>query len=166
MEDQAIKTLTPSFGLGSFRVISQFLYIVPVWAVADRYHNGHWGNIGHYTWEFFPLMMLYAMFIYLAFVPRRIQWSSTECRIQLKLDGVQILPWTQLSAYGDGNNVFYLKFTGVRRFQIFAGAFPRDDWQALITFLKSNFPVKKTSWLVRAIWGSRVAQQNGPTIKY
>jgi hypothetical protein len=60
--------------------------------------------------------------------------------------GVRTLPWTQLYAYGTGENVFLLQFTGVSTFQIFAGAFPREEWRAFQSFLTTNYPDKKASF--------------------
>jgi hypothetical protein len=82
------------------------------------------------------------------FVPRRIQWSATEFQIQPRFGRAKTLPWTQLYAYGSANNVFLLQFSDVSTFQIFAGAFPRDEWRAFRSFLMTNHPDKKAwFWL-------------------
>lgn len=155
-DGQAIRTLKPSFRRTFFCMIWQLWSVIPLWAIFHRLHTGHWWN-PDFAAQIVIAPVLLPPLVYFGFVPRRVEWTNTECRIRLKLDCTRILPWTQLCAYGDGNNVFYLKFHGVTRFQIFAGAFPRDDWKALLCFLKRNYPVRKTSWLSRAIWGNRVA---------
>lgn len=88
------------------------------------------------------------IFVCLMFVPRCISWSATEFHIQPRFGALQTLPWNRLYAYGNAYNVFLLQFTGVKTFQIFAAAFPRDEWRVFRSFLKTNFPAKKASiWL-------------------
>jgi hypothetical protein len=87
-------------------------------------------------------------FMCLMFVPRRIQWSATEFQIQHRFGRGHSLPWTQLHAYGCGNNVFLLQFAEVSTFQIFAGAFSRREWRAFRSFLTTHYPGKKAIfWL-------------------
>ena len=89
------------------------------------------------------------LIVYVAFTPRRIEWSDTEFFIQLRLDNGRSFTWQQLKAFGDGNNVFVLRFHDARAYQIDFRAFDRAEWQVFLTFLRSQHPDKRSkSWLL------------------
>ena len=146
-EDQTSKTLTPNLARAFLRVFLLILFVSAIVAVFERYDNGQWWSADYFASLVIPLLLM-PICVCLMFVPRRIRWSATEFEIQLRFGRIQTLPWTQLYAYGSGYNVFLLQFTGVSTFQIFAGAFRRDEWLAFRSFLTTNHPGKKPSfWL-------------------
>jgi hypothetical protein len=146
-ENETTQTLRPNLTRAFFRVLFVCLALVPIAAVADRYRLGHWWSPGYVASLIIPLLVMPTA-VCLMLVPRRIQWSAIEFTVEPRFGRPQTLPWTQLYAYGSGNNVFLIQFTGVSTFQIFAGAFSRDEWRAFRSFLATNYPDKKASfWL-------------------
>lgn len=148
-DDQSSKTLIPSFSRVFVRIFLIVLFLIAIGAVSDRYRTGHWWSADYFASLAIPLFLSPAC-IWFMFVPRHIKWSAAEFQIQPRIRRGQTLPWTQLYSYGSGNNVFLLEFTGVSRFQIFAGAFNHDEWQNFRSFLTANYPEKKASfWAAR-----------------
>lgn len=146
-EDPTLRTLTPNLSRTFVRVFLFLFLVIAVASVWQRFHDGHWWSANYFASLAIPLLLM-PTFVCLMFVPRRIQWSATKFQIQPRFRRAQTLPWTQLYAYGSGNNVFLLKFTGDSTFQIFAGAFPREEWRAFQSFLTINHPDKKARfWL-------------------
>jgi hypothetical protein len=146
-EDPTLQTLTPNLPRAFVRVFLLVFLVTAIAAVWQRYHDGHWWSADYFASLVIPLLLM-PTFVCLMFVPRCIHWSATEFQIQPRFGRAQTLPWIQLYAYGSGNNVFLLQFTGVSTFQIFAGAFPRDEWRAFRSFLTTNHPDKKARfWL-------------------
>jgi hypothetical protein len=111
-------------------------------AVEGRYRHGHWWDAAYCTSLLIPLLLFPAI-VCAMFVPRQIQWSGAEFQIQTRFGRVHTLPWDRLYAYGSGNNVFVIQFRDVGAFQIFAGAFKRDEWLRFRSFLTVRFPQKK-----------------------
>jgi len=89
-------------------------------------------------------------FVCLAFVPRRIEWSEAEFKIQTRFRQARTFPWERLCAYGNGRGVFLLEFNDCQTFQIYAGAFQNKQWQEFQTFLERNHPDKKNSYWIGA----------------
>lgn len=146
-EDSTIQTLTPNLPRAFVRVFLTVSFIAAIAAVSERYHDGHWWSADYFASLPIPLLLM-PTFVCIAFVPRRIQWSAVEFEIQPRFGRTQNFPWTQLYAYGSGNGVFLLQFSGVSTFQIFAGAFRRNEWRTFRSFLKTKHPDKKAwFWL-------------------
>jgi hypothetical protein len=147
MNEEQTTTLTPSLARAFVRVFLTLLLLITIVAIIERYDTGRWWNPDYFVSFAIPLVVG-PIAVCLMFVPRRIRWSATEFQIQPKFGSVQTLPWTLLYAYGPAYNVFLLQFTGVNTFQIFAGAFRRDEWRAFRSFLKTNHADKKAHiWL-------------------
>jgi len=139
--------LAPSIPRAFVRVFFQCLLVAAVAAVSERYRNGHWWSPDYIASLAIPLLLMPTL-VCLMFVPRRIQWSEREFLIQSRFGAPRSLPWTQLYAYGSGNNVFLLQFSGVATLQIFSGAFDPVQWKALQAFLATTHPDKKALfWL-------------------
>lgn len=146
-ESQTTQTLLPNLTRAFLRVLFVCLALIPFGAIAERYRLGYWWSPGYFASLAIPLLVMPTA-VCLIFVPRHIKWSATEFEIQPRFGRVRTLPWTQLYAFGSGNNVFLIQFKDVPTFQIFAGAFDREQWRALRAFLTTSHPDKKASlWL-------------------
>lgn len=142
-----LHVLTPSFRRAFARVFLSTAGIAGMAAVFERYSSGHWWSADYFESFAIPLLLMPAL-VCLMFVPRVIHWSETEFRIQPRFARQRTLPWTQLYAYGSGNQVFLLQFTGVSTFQIFTGAFDSAQWSIFRAFLAAKHADKKASlWL-------------------
>lgn len=91
-----------------------------------------------------PISILFA-FVWVMFVPRRLEFSEAELTIQHLLGWRRILSWDELEYYGPGHNVFMIQFFGRQAIQIFASAYPRQDWRQFMAFLSDRFPERKAS---------------------
>ena len=76
----------------------------------------------------------------LMFVPIRLEFTDTDFTIRYLLGRTHTLSWDELEYYGPGNSVFMIQFYGRPAFQIFASAFPRQQWSQLTNFLATQFP--------------------------
>jgi hypothetical protein len=87
-------------------------------------------------------------FVWVMFVPRRLEFSETEFTIQHLLGRRCVLSWDELEYYGPGNNVFMIQFFGQQAIQIFAAAYSRHEWHEFMSFLSDKFPERKASgWI-------------------
>ena len=147
IENQRKTILTPRLPRTFIRILLLGLLVAVIAAVSERYRNGHWwANDCTASWAI-PLFFI-PVGVWVMFVPRSIQWSDSDFQIQPRFGRSQTLPWTQLCAYGNRNNVFVIQFTGVSMFQIFPGAFPSNEWRVFQSFLAANHPGMKVAlWL-------------------
>ena len=141
------QTLLPNLTQAFLRIFCVLLALIAFGAIADRYRLGHWWTADYFASLIIPLLLMPTA-VCLMFVPRRIRWSPTEFEVQPRFGRAQVLPWTQLYAFGNGNNVFLIQFRDVPTFQIFAGAFDREQWRVFRAFLTTNHPDKKPSFWV------------------
>ena len=119
-------------------------------ALADYYQyykSGHWWDSNYCATLIIPFLLM-PTFVCLMFVPRRIEWSEIEFKIQTRFGQTRMFPWEQLYAYGSGKGVFLLKFDDVSTFQIYAAAFNSGQWQQFKTFLDRNHPDKEASYWI------------------
>src|SRR5205085_12023851 len=140
-------TLVPNLTRAFLRVLAVCLAVTAVGAVADRYRVGHWWSPDYFASLGIPLLLMPTAVCFM-FVPRHIRWSASEFEVQPRFGRAQVLPWTQLYAFGNSNNVFLIQFRDVPTFQIFAGAFDREQWRVFRAFLTTNHPDKKASFWV------------------
>jgi hypothetical protein len=131
--------LTPNFGRVVLRVGGMVLIVCAFGYYQQGFFQGKWWTAGYILSLAIPIvtMPLAAWFM---FVPRLMEYSEDEITITTLL-GKGTYSWSELYAYGPGNNVFKMQFSGdTQPFQIYAGAYPDDQWSKLRGFLKSKYP--------------------------
>jgi hypothetical protein len=79
------------------------------------------------------------------FTPRELFYDEQGFAIKTIIQGSATYTWNQLQAYSYwGKGTFLLKFESRQSFQIVPSAFTRIEWQSFITFLRTEFPKKRT----------------------
>src|SRR4051812_35503463 len=125
-ENATTQTLLPNLTQAFLRVFCVLLAFTAFGAVADRYRVGHWWSADYFASLAIPLLLLPTV-VCLMFVPRRIRWSPTEFEVQPRFGSIRALPWTRLYAFGPGNDISLIQFRDAPTFQIFVGAFDREQ---------------------------------------
>ena len=87
------------------------------------------------------------IFVWYAFVPRRIRYNEEELEFTSRLSGVSTLPFSALRTWGFGRQTIFLRFVGPgtnrRMIQIAPAFYPKDEIECLLSFLRANFPERK-----------------------
>jgi hypothetical protein len=117
-------------------------------AIGTYYRHGHWPTL--FDVEGFMLaMVLMATVVCLAFRPRSIAYDEEGVQIENIFGRTRTLRWLDLYSYGNGNNVFFLKFEDASNIQILPGGFKRTEWKAFIEFLNREYPDERAHF-----WGA------------
>lgn len=139
--------LKPSFLRSSCAVLIAIAAVSVLPYLWQGYYEHHWWSRGYMLSLLVPAVFC-VFAVWLMFVPVRLEFDDTHFTIQLPLRRPHTLPWEELKYYGPGQNVFMIQFAGREAFQIFARAFPRDQWRLLTNFLSDRFPdCKASGWI-------------------
>ena len=140
------RVLLPSLSRTILRVLLSVLAVTVLGAVIQRWQTGYWWEAGYDASLAIPVT-LFPLAVYFMFVPRRIEWSSSEFFIRT-WGRTETFPWERLFAYGSGRGVFMLQFSGSATFQIYSGAFEPAQWRELRQFLVTTFPTKQSRFWI------------------
>lgn len=112
------------------------------------YHANRRWSFGE-TLSFALLMVLAPCFLWLAFVPSKLEVSDESLHIRFAFRRDQTIDWSDLRFWGNGGQAtFLLQFSNRGTIQIALFAFPRSQRKQLIDFLTSRFPQQKArGWL-------------------
>ena len=139
-----MRQLTPSFLRSSMKVGIGVALVFLAEYVRSGYFDHKWWS-ADYIWSCAIPVSLAPVIIWFMFVPRRLEYSESEFSITNRMARDFNAPWSRLQYYGPGNNVFMIQFEGRQAFQIFAFAFPKEEWNEFALFLTDRFPNKKAT---------------------
>jgi hypothetical protein len=137
--------LHPSF----LRVLIKVGVAVALFCIAgyflQGYQEGKWWTAGYVISLLIPISLA-PISVWFMFVPSLIEFSDTEITI-VTLLGRYTYQWSSLYCFGSGNNVYKIQFEGDRQpYQIFSGAYPKDEWAKLINLMESQYPERAKAW--------------------
>jgi hypothetical protein len=139
--------LTPNFFRVAIKVGFLVFFVSVLGYFFQGYNEGKWWTADYMFSLTIPAVFM-IVFVWFAFVPRLMEFSETEITISTLL-GKYTYNWSALDCYGPGDNVFMIKFSGDRQpYQIFAGAYPNEEWSKLIDFLNMCFPDRKMAYSI------------------
>jgi hypothetical protein len=148
-------TLIPSFTRTVAGVLISLALVTALAAISEYWGTSHWSH-GYVVSLAIPFLLVPA-FVWFAFVPRRIELTENELII-FRLFGQAIcIPLDELDYYMSGGEVFMIQPRGrSSAYQIFPGAFPRQNWRAFVQELETRYPERKASYYIGAtLYGRR-----------
>lgn len=149
-------TLVPSFTRTVATVLVSLLMVTVLAAISEYWGTGHWWSHGYIVSLAIPFILVPA-FVWFAFVPRRVELTENELTIFRLFGPVICIPLDELEYYMSCGEVFMIQPHGrSSAYQIFPGAFPRQNWRAFIHELEARYPERKASYYVGAtLYGRR-----------
>ena len=128
--------------------------VVSIWVAISTctylwqgYVENHWWS-ANYTYSLIIPLIFCASVMWLAFVPVKFEISNERLHIHFHFRPNHEIEWKEFKAWGYGEGVFLLQFTGGRTFSIALFAFPRRQRRQLKEFLGRHFPERKArNWL-------------------
>jgi hypothetical protein len=125
-------------------VLTVFVVITYIW---QGYRENHWWTPRYMLSLLIPFGIA-PIFVWVMFVPSRLEFSDSAITIQFPFRPLHTLDWSDLQYYGPGPNVFMIQFASVGTFQIFPRAFRRSEWRMFKNFICTTFPDRKASGFV------------------
>ena|ERR1017187_6281138 len=145
--------LIPSFWRASGMVLAACLAVTFATYLLQGYNGGKWWSLGYTASLLIPITFA-PLFVWFAFVPKLLEVTDDTISIGFYFRGSHTFSWQELTFWGSGQAVFMMRFDKRLTFQIFASAYPSDQWSRFIGFLFLRFPERKAhGWL--AIWPFR-----------
>jgi len=150
MKNSLVRTFTS--------VCLSVLLVGAVSAVQNRYHHGHWPaptDFAQSTLGLVLLSVVFAALVWLAFVPRSIEYDEDGILIEGRFGLARSLRWMDLYSYGTCRGTFTLRFENTQTIQFCPEGFKRADWKAFMDFLKREYPDERAN-----MWGEPRGRQS------
>ncbi len=148
--------LTPSIQ----RVTVRLTGLMVVGCLSAYLWQGYYQNLWWSTTYVISLLVPFAVMlvaIWIMFVPEYLAFSEASLTIKPRFRALRELPWSSLSRWGKGEGVFCLNFRGSPSIQIFAHAYPPEQWSRLMEFLLRQFPDQKADGFL-GLFGVRIGR--------
>ena len=137
---------TPSFWRSTRDVVVACLLISFAGYFLQGYFEQKWWTFDYVLGLAIPIALM-PILVWFIFVPSRLEVTDKGFDIRFPFRRAQTLPWNKLKYWGKGESVFMLQFDGSATLQIFARAYPREQWSKLVELLSARFPEQKaTGW--------------------
>ncbi len=145
--------LHPSFLRAAASTLVLFTALTAATYLWQGYHDHHWWTRGYIFSLLIPFAIL-PLFICLAWVPTRFEFSETHLTVQFPFRSLETVAWDDLEYFGWFEGVYGMRFHTAGTLTFYPQAFPRREWRMLKAFLCTAFPERKGSGFI----GSRLFQ--------
>jgi hypothetical protein len=106
----------------------------------------HWWSSTYILSLAIPFTLI-PLIVWIVFVPSRVRYDREAFELSSYFFGTRQLSFSTLEKWGFGQQVLFLKFEP-KLVQIALAFYPQIEQAKLLAFLATNFPERKSSWLV------------------